>query len=305
VGKTSLVYQAVKELAYEARVMIASTVDPVDIRGVMAIKGEFTEWVPPAFWRPSRVPIVFFFDELNTATPATQTGFYRLILEGRLDNIDISTHMRIGAGNRAQDMSVVNRMPGALVNRFHHIWVEPDFDDWKRWAYNNNIDPMVLAFHNFKGGSLLFSPPTERDKPFPSPRAWEYASHTVKMMRNNLSFEDIAGDVGDGAATEFMGFLNVYSQLPKSADEIVGKGIMFPKEPSKQCALNSMLASWYKVSPDRPRVLGEIMKYADALPKKEYAVILVRDLMMIDLRGVMACPAFTRWANDVRDLVVE
>ena len=40
----------------------------------------------------------------------------------------------LAAGNRETDRAVTARMPSALANRFVHIEVEADLDDWRRWA---------------------------------------------------------------------------------------------------------------------------------------------------------------------------
>jgi MoxR-like ATPase len=76
---------------------------------------------------------VFFFDELNTATPSVQAAFYRIILEGKLDNIDISKYPRLGAGNRSADLAAVQRMPTPLVSRFLHMTLEPSKERLLYW----------------------------------------------------------------------------------------------------------------------------------------------------------------------------
>ena len=305
-AKSSVVYQTTQELKYELKVFIASTIDPVDLRGVMFIEDGETVFAPPRDFKPGRIRTVYFFDELNTATPAVQASMLRLILEGRLGDIDISTQVRVGAGNRAIDLAAVNRMPSPLVNRFHHLYMDPDFEDWKQWAYRNDVESSIIAFHNFTSGSKLYVKPAERDRPFPSPRSWHFLSNTIKILGGveNLLYEDVMGNVGEGLAAEYLGFLEVYATLPKSADQVMGKKLTYTKEPSKQHAVNGMITSFFARCSDKAKVAKDIIEYAAALDHREFAVILLRDVMHVDAKVIMAAPGYVAWAKDIKELVL-
>ena len=63
-------------------------------------------------------------------------------------------------------------------------------------------------------------------KAWPSPRSWEMASNLFKC---NLPI-DIA--IGEGTASEFKSFINVYKKIPNLENILKGKGkdINFPKQ---------------------------------------------------------------------------
>ena len=47
-------------------------------------------------------------------------------------------------------------MPAALSNRFIHLDYEVDFDDWRKWAVDREIHPLVLGFLSTRQ-ELLFN----------------------------------------------------------------------------------------------------------------------------------------------------
>ena len=301
IGKSDVVYQVATSLGFEARTLIASTCDPVDLRGVPKIVGENTVWCPPDFFRVEKdKKVLFFFDELNTATPAVQSAFYRIILQGKLDSIDISHCPRIGAGNRATDMAVVQRMPTPLVSRFQHYYLEANNEDWKEWAYANNIHPSVISFLNFRP-ELLLKMPRDRDTPFPTPRTYEYLSRMIHVLGDEMGLEDISGCIGEGAAVEFKGFLDIFKDLPQSAKYVLDDNIKFD-EPSRQYAVNGILANYFKDNQKRD-VVNRMLKYSYGIPA-EFAVVLIKDCIGINAQIVSTAQEYIDWSRKFKDVVL-
>lgn len=304
VGKSAIVYQVAKELGYEVRTLIASTCDPIDIRGCLRITedGENSVWVPPKFFCvPKGQKVLFFFDELSTATPSVQATFYRIILEGKLDTIDISHCPRIGAGNRDIDMAVVNRMPTPLVSRFHHITLEPSLEDWKEWAYGAGIKDAIISFLNFRR-DLLHQMPKSRDTPFPTPRTYEFLSKLLTALGDEVTVEDVSGLIGDGTATEFMAFLKVFDELPKTPQEVLTKGVHFKGKPDRQYAVNGILVNYFRTKATK-EVAGAILDYSYKL-EEEFAVCLVKDCILINRPMVASNPEFRRWTAKYQNIIL-
>jgi len=94
--------------------------------------------------------IYLFLDELNSAAPAVQAAAYQLILNRKVgtyvlpDNVVI-----IAAGNREADKGVTYRMPAPLANRFVHLELAVDFNDWFEWAVANKIHKDVVGYLQF------------------------------------------------------------------------------------------------------------------------------------------------------------
>jgi hypothetical protein len=51
-------------------------------------------------------------------------------------------------------------MSRPLRNRFVHLDLEPDFEDWSKWAVKAGIRPEIIAFLRFKPTLLLDSDAT-------------------------------------------------------------------------------------------------------------------------------------------------
>ena len=110
-----------------------------------------------------------------------------------------------------------------------------NYESFKKYAVNKNISEEVTSFLAFRP-KLLHSMKVDQ-KAWPSPRSWEMAS---KLFNSGIPI-DIA--VGEGAASEFNSFLNVYKRIPNLEIILKGKGkkIKFPKQISGQWATTTGL----------------------------------------------------------------
>ena len=104
-------------------------------------------------------------------------------------------------------------MPSALASRFEHIFITEDLDDWCSWAVKNDIEPSVIGCLRFRPELLMKF--DRNEKAFPSPRAWEFTSNLLKAgIDGAIELAVISGAVGQGAASEYLAFKRVYSDLP-------------------------------------------------------------------------------------------
>jgi len=207
VGKSSVVAAIAKKQKLDLLDVRASLLDPTDLRGIPAIEAGQAVWTPPSFLpQDPDSKGILFFDELNAAPPLVQASLYQLTLDRRIGEYQLPDGWRIlGAGNRAEDASVVFRMPAALSNRFVHIDFEVNIDDWAEWATINKIHPLVIGFIRLRR-EMLFDM-NNHDRAFPTPRSWEMVSDTLKTFGDFKDIEDvIIGIVGEGASIEFLAF---------------------------------------------------------------------------------------------------
>jgi hypothetical protein len=279
VGKSSVVSDIAKTGKLNLIDVRASLLDPTDIRGIPYIKEDKAKWSPPSFLpNDPKSEGVLFFDELNAAPPLVQASLYQLTLDRKVGEYCLPDGWRIiAAGNRAEDASIVFRMPAALTNRFIHLDFEVDVDDWIAWAIDHQIHPLVIGFIRTRR-ELLFDM-RNIERAFPTPRSWEILSDTLGSLGSPKEAADVLiGVVGEGAAMEFLGFCDT------AISEDLIKGIIkdpekakLPTELGNTYALISYLSSRSKeavVMKAAANLLGRL--------NPEMAVLLIRDIIRVN-----------------------
>ena len=91
------------------------------------------------------------------------------------------------AGNKETDNAVVNPLSTALRSRFINLVVEPDYENWLKWAYNlpedRAIDFRIQAFISWKGNDGLYNfKPENTSDVYACPRTWEMLSKVLKFI---------------------------------------------------------------------------------------------------------------------------
>jgi len=252
VGKSDMVNQVAAEFPNSTVVDLRmALMDPTDIKGVPYYsQGDNTmKWATPSEL-PSKDfakeydTIFLFLDELNSAPPAVQAAAYQLILNRKVGQYTLPDNVvMIAAGNRMGDKGVTYRMPSPLANRFLHLEIRVDFEDWEQWAIMNEVHPHVVGFlKQFKGDLYNFEP-TQHDRAFPTPRTWSFVSDMIDDdMPDSANTDMVAGLVGEGMAIKFMAHRKHAADLPDPADVLSGKVTTFKsKEVSAAYALVTSL----------------------------------------------------------------
>ena len=123
--------------------------------------------------------IVLFLDELNLH-PSVQAAAYQLVLNKRIGQYNLPTNVKIvAAGNRETDRGVTYRMPSPLANRFRHINMEVNFEDWSIWATNNKVHQDVIGYLTYSKADLFDFDPKTSSQAFATPRSWNYVSEIL------------------------------------------------------------------------------------------------------------------------------
>ena len=179
VGKSQIVGQVAADLDFSFLDVRAVQLDPVDLRGLPRIAADQTEWVPPKFL-PTSGKGILFLDELTSAPQMTQAGCYQLVLDRKLGEYVLPDGwVVVAAGNPASERGVHFAMPRPLRNRFVHLELEADLNDWCNWAVKARIRPEIIAFLRLKP-ELLHAGDTAADaNAWPTPRSWEMASNVL------------------------------------------------------------------------------------------------------------------------------
>lgn len=222
VGKSSAARQVADELSIEFIDLRLSLLESIDLRGLPVVgKGNKVEWAQPAFL-PTKGKGILFLDEIVQASPSMQAAASQLILDRRIGEYTLPEGWVVfGAGNRKSDKSSANVMPRHIANRFVHVNVEVDVGEWVTWALGANVDVRVIAYMKWRPMNLHLFDTQQKGEAFASPRSWEFASKMLGAnLPDSLLLESMQGCVGEGCATEFVGFLRVCDKLP-SLDAIL------------------------------------------------------------------------------------
>lgn len=279
IGKSSIIKQIARENGIECIDLRLSLMDPTDLKGIPFYERDSHSalWAPPSFL-PREGRGILFLDELNSAAPAVQASAYQLILDRRVGEYTLPEGWAIvAAGNREGDRGVVYRLPSPLANRFVHIEMEVNAEDWRDWALSRGIDEGVIAYIGFKNSALFGFDPLKNERSFATPRSWE-AVHTIlnSSLSKTLWLEAIAGAVGEDAAVDFLGFCQVMDKLPDADAILRGEEVETSEDLSTLYALSSTLVSRVLASPS-DETISNLLRYSLKL-KNEFAVMIVQDL---------------------------
>jgi MoxR-like ATPase len=297
IGKSKVVQQTAGRKTLLLQDVRAVLLDPVDLRGLPHINGDGqAHWATPSFL-PRDGAGVLFLDELNRAPALVQNACFQLVLDRQLGEYRLPDGwVVVAACNRESDGGGVTRMSSALANRFVHLEVEPDLDDWCKWAVAANVEPAVIAFLRFRPELLHQFDRTARA--FPTPRSWEFISNiTAQKPVAAVEHALFAGAVGEGAAVEYSAFLRLFREIP-SIDAVLlnPASAPVPSSPATLFAISAALARRTKADN-----IGRVLTYLDRLPE-EYAVMAVKDATGRDA-VLGSTPEFTRWAVAHSDVV--
>ena len=229
IGKSDVVKQIGAELDREVIDVRLALWEPTDIKGIPYYNAEQGKmvWAPPAELPTNEdSTAIIFLDELNSAPPAVQAAAYQLILNRRVGTYKLPEGVDVvAAGNREGDRGVTYRMPAPLANRFVHLEMKVDFDDFQDWATLNKVHPEVVGYVGFAKQDLYDFDPKSPSKAFATPRSWVFVSDLLSEddVDNDTLHNLIAGAVGDGLAVKFMAHRKIAGKLPKAEDILDGK----------------------------------------------------------------------------------
>ena len=248
IGKSDIIKQLGTELDAHVIDVRLSLWEPTDIKGIPYFDSvnETMKWAPPAEL-PSKEfaskhnKIVLFLDEMNSAAPSVQAAAYQLVLNRRVGTYELPDNVvLVAAGNRETDKGVTYRMPAPLANRFVHLEMTCDWDDWQEWAVENRVHKDVVGFLTFSKKDLYDFDPKSGSRAFATPRSWSFVSELLHDDDCDVdTLTDLTcGSVGEGLAVKFMAHRKHASKMPNPSDILSGKvKKMDSKEISAQYSL--------------------------------------------------------------------
>lgn len=291
-GKSACARDIVDTMGFETVVeFTASLRDPVDVLGTPNNAGEFTRWVPPEeFYNLRHGRAALILEELSDAPVPMQNALCGVIYDRRAGQLQLSPDLFIIAtGNRTEDKSGANRITSKLANRTRRFDFQENIDDWTEWALDNDVDPVLIQFLRFRPG--LLSDFDANRFANPTPRAWERVNLIPASLDTGLFFDNVSGEVGEGAAAEYTGFRRIYMSLP-DVDSILldPMGADVPQDPATLYALTGALAR--KSTKDN---FDRVSKYLSRM-SPEFNVMATKDAIKLQ-PTIKHSRAFVEWAS--------
>jgi hypothetical protein len=235
-GKTSAVVALGEALGWPVETVIGSIREPSDFAGLPVVIDRSVHLSPPAWaTRLSEAGRgLLFLDELTTAPPAVQAAMLRVVLERVVGDQNLPEGVRVVAAANPPDEAADGwELAAPLANRLVHLdWPVDGKYIAKGLAVGFPL-PALAGIENPPNNAQLMSaraavgaflgvrPPlalalprsaTDAGRGWPSPRSWEAvarllaacdAAHASEEVRAML----VEGAVGDGAALEFLAWL--------------------------------------------------------------------------------------------------
>jgi hypothetical protein len=261
IGKSDIVHQIGADLNAHVIDVRLSLWEPTDIKGIPYFDSNDSKmvWAPPvelpdAEFAAKHENIILFLDEMNSAAPSVQAAAYQLILNRKVGTYTLPDNVFIvAAGNREADKGVTYRMPAPLANRFIHLEMRVDFDNWFDWATMNRVHKDVVGFLTFSKKDLYDFDPKSASRSFATPRSWSFVSELLEDDLDDGTTTDlVAGAIGEGLAVKFMAHRKVASSMPDPTDILSGKvKELKSKEVSAMYSLTVSLCYELKEAEDR------------------------------------------------------
>jgi len=303
IGKSRIPEELAKELGVGMIDFRLILCDPTDLRGLpMPFKDEEGNqrvvWVPPDEL-PREGKGFLFFDDFPTAPPLVQGAAYQIAIRPhQLGPYRLPEGwVIIAAGNRIEDRSLAHPIPKALANRFRHIELDVNIDDWVGWAMRNNIDPNIIGFLKFRPELMFKFDPTSSENAFPTPRSWEMANRGLTLPKAVLA-ETLEGTIGKGATAEFIAFLKLQTELPDINTIFQGDNFV-PSRTDLKYALVSALAT----RASTPKHFERLLQYSEYMPE-EFCILLVSMLVSKNEEMVQTAPSLDKWARKHQDVIL-
>ena len=227
---------------------------------------------------------ILFLEELTNASPMMQSKAYGIALDKKVaGRWKLPENARVvAAGNELEDSLVANEMAEPLYDRFAHVNIETNAENWLEWAVTpesfyerldykkeagakQKIHPAIYAYISYKGDEVLRTP-YNREKPEPhaDPRRWKMASDMLYASNNPSTLRAI---VGEDLTRDFIYFC----QLPTITIEDVLEG-NYTEEEIKEMDLGGKLATVSGLvaaeSKDMPKIREFTKKLGAELCKK-------------------------------------
>lgn len=319
-GKTDMVRQACEQAGMRLFVKHPAVEEPPDIQGLPfatrdANGNDIASFLPfdelQALINATE-PTVLFLDDFGQANEAMQKAYMQLLLGKQLNGHKLADCVVIcAATNAVGQRAGVTGLLEPVKSRFTTIIeVEVSVDDWRLWALDHGMPPILVAFVADPASTL------PDGKHFLN--SWEF----TKEIRNsgcprtaanlgrlwNLGIRDqevLAGAVGSGNAAQFMVYAETAANLPSVHDILTAPDtIAIPEKPSHRYLVSVAVGRSCEAAN-----FDQAMTFFNRLPQS-YRVLGIREAKKLDAKRaerkdalIQHTSAYQRWVvNEGKDV---
>lgn len=284
--------------------------DPTESKGIPFPDKESgtTVWLLPE-WLPKGGFGILNIEEIGNAGKAHHIAVYQITQErclGKTYKLPEGWDV-VATSNRKEDGCGVNRLPGALMNRFHRVPWLPDAKDYAVHAREHGVNRMVIAAINWMPDMI-----NNYDGAITGPQS---TGRSITAFANILSgsgctvsasgergesltnpndmriYRMAAGSIGEIDAARMISFLSIFTRLPDINAILNGKDVDVPGDQQLDVAFAAM--SKLAEVCDRTNV-GNVLKWIDRLPNPLRAVF-ASDL--VTMGSVAKSDTFLSWLS--------
>lgn len=150
---------------------------------------------------------ILFIDEINCVSETLAPAMLQFLQCKTFGNHEIPKGwIIVAAGNPPEYNKSVREFDVVTLDRVKKIQVEPDFQVWKEYAYQENMHPAVLSYLNLRTRFFYQMETTVDGRQFATPRGWEDLSRMITV------YEKLGKEVDQELVIQ-------YIQHPKAAKD--------------------------------------------------------------------------------------
>lgn len=308
IGKTDMFKESCRLAKAKEVIMHPIVSDETDFKGLpWKIEGKDTATFLPfgdlAKLVSAKGLTAVLMDDLGQARPSVQAAAMQLVLGGKINGIEVPNSVTFfAATNRKEDKAAVGSVIEPLKGRFHSIiTVDPDAKDWRTWANAHGIFTPLISFVEFRPDLLYAFDPNTAMQNSPTPRN---AAHVSDIMQAgyppHAHYELVKGAVGEGFATEFMAFMDVFADMPDPKQIILDpKGAPVPNK-EKPAVMYALCGALSDLADEKN--FDNMVTYTKRIPK-EFSVMFMVNTIQRKGEAISKTKAFNDWWVHNKDVL--
>jgi hypothetical protein len=304
IGKTEIPKAVAERLKIGFKRLVVPQYDEVDFRGVP----EVNERKRTVFYPTEELPHadrdgergILMADELPSGKPGVQVIWHQLMDSGTLGTLYKLPPgwIIMATGNRDEDGAFVHTLPSTVRRRTAVYTLEPNFEDWKRWALDSQqIEPEILSFLNKNPNEFIVFDPDKPCTNYALPSTWHKLARFVRGLKRRgeaPGLEGILARVGEAAGSKFHGWYKIWKEVPDIDAILAGTEKTIPAK---------MDIQWCVVSSITTKLIG-LEKDKALMPSAKNALayinLMTSDIVMAFLNDIMNTKF---WAAQKKNIV--
>ena len=304
-GKSHAVDQAAERNNCELMIMHPVMATPEDFKGYPTLvdgEGYFVPFADLKRLVTATKPLVCFIDDAGQAPPTVQAALMQLVEARQIDGKKISDQVIfVLATNRREDKAAVTGMLEPLKGRSIMLNLEVTKDDWVAWAIEHDMPAELVAFIEMRPDMLTSFEASKSMTNSPTARTIaRVGTHQRCGLPKELEYPVFSGCVGEGFATEYIGFLKIFRDLPNIPNLIANPHTSYVPSLDKPAVMYAICGALaYEAKPDN---FANIMEYANRLPV-EFSTMLVLNAIKRTPK-LTSNPAFSQWGIKNADYLI-